>query len=331
MVEKSIQVPTFSIVVPVYNRPKEITELLKSLCEQTNQNFEIIIVDDGSTKKCDDQVINFKSMLDVKYFYKENSGPGLTRNFGNEKSKGNFTIFLDSDCILPPDYIQVVQDRLTKDYADAFGGPDKAHKEFTAIQKAINYSMTSFWTTGGIRGGRLRVNKFYPRSFNMGYSKCVFEKTKGFFDMRYGEDIDMSIRIENEGFKTTLIQDAYVYHKRRTNFRQFFKQVFHSGKARINLYIRHPHSLKLIHIIPFIFLLSITSILILSLWLSILFMIPLIFYSLVIAIDATIKNRNINIGLQSVASSFIQLCGYGLGFGVEFWNKIVLGNKPIRH
>lgn len=191
--------------------------------------------------------------------------------------------------------------------------------------------MTSFWTTGGIRGGRLRVNKFYPRSFNMGYSKCVFEKTKGFFDMRYGEDIDMSIRIENEGFKTTLIQDAYVYHKRRTNFRQFFKQVFHSGKARINLYIRHPHSLKLIHIIPFIFLLSITSILILSLWLSILFMIPLIFYSLVIAIDATIKNRNINIGLQSVASSFIQLCGYGLGFGVEFWNKIVLGNKPIRH
>lgn len=324
MEEKDIQFPTLSIVVPVYNRPDEIRELLKSLCEQTIKNFEIIVVDDGSTFKCDEHVHNFQSILDIKYFYKENSGPGLTRNFGNEKSKGNFTVFLDSDCILPPGYIEVIQDRLTKTYVDAFGGPDKAHEEFTITQKAINYSMTSFLTTGGIRGGALQANKFYPRSFNMGYSKCVFEKTKGFSDMRYGEDIDMSIRIEKEGFKTILIRDAYVYHKRRTNFRQFFQQVFHSGKARINLYQLHPHSLKFIHVIPALFLLYVIGMLILALWLSPLYTAPLLLYFLIILTDAAIKNKSLIIGLKSVMSSLIQLCGYGLGFLVEFWNKLIL-------
>ena len=216
----------FSFIIPVYNRPNEVEELLESLSKQTNKNFEVVIVEDGSDLKSDAIVEKYKQQLDISYYFKENTGPGISRNYGFERAQGNYCIFLDSDCILPRHYFETVQNELANNYVDAFGGPDRAHKSFSKLQKAINYSMTSFFTTGGIRGGKKKLDKFFPRSFNMGYSREVFDKTQGFSKLRFGEDIDMSIRIIENGFHTRLIPEAYVYHKRRTNLRQFFKQVF---------------------------------------------------------------------------------------------------------
>jgi glycosyltransferase involved in cell wall biosynthesis len=316
-----------SIVIPVYNRPIEVEELLKSLCEQTNNNFEVIIVDDGSTNKCENQVEQYKAKLNIKYFYKQNTGPGLSRNFGNKQSSGNYTVFLDSDCILPSQYVQTIHEKLGLKFVDAFGGPDMADKNFSVLQKSINYAMTSFLTTGGIRGGGEKLDKFYPRSFNMGYSKQVFEKTGGFSGMRFGEDIDMSIRILNNGFKTELIKEAFVYHKRRTNFKQFFKQVYNSGIARINLFKRHPGSLKLVHTFPSLFTLGSIFLLILSLTVSQYFIMPLIIYFLLIFVDAIFKNKSMQVGVFSIFACICQLFGYGTGFLVACWNRLVL-SKP---
>jgi len=218
-----------SIIVPVFNRPAEVEELLVSLERQSDRDFEVVIVEDGSSETCKAEAEKFNELLNLHYYYKENSGPGLSRNYGYERASGNYGIFLDSDCILPERYIETVRAALDEDHSDAFGGPDRAHDSFTPFQKAVNYSMTSFFTTGGIRGGGEKMDKFYPRSFNMGYSREVFEATKGFAGMRFGEDIDMSIRILEHGFRTRLIKDAFVYHKRRTSTRQFFKQVFNSA------------------------------------------------------------------------------------------------------
>ena len=221
----------FSFVIPVYNRLEEVEELLASMVSQSVKDFEVIIVEDGSQIKCEEICKKYEKKVDLKYFFKENTGPGQSRNYGVEKATGNYIIFLDSDCVLPNNYFEIVEALIKKDFVDAFGGPDKAHKDFSLLQKAINYSMTSFFTTGGIRGGSEKVDKFYPRSFNMGYSIDVYKKTNGFSKMRFGEDIDMSIRILENGFKTRLFKDAFVYHKRRTSLKQFFKQVFNSGIA----------------------------------------------------------------------------------------------------
>ncbi|MDI9356882.1 MAG: glycosyltransferase, partial [Chitinophagaceae bacterium] len=229
----------FSLIIPVYKRPKEeIDELLQSLSIQTYRSFEILIVEDFSPIPCESVVNIYKNMVDIQYFYKENSGPGPSRNYGSLRAKGDYFIFLDSDCIIPEKYLAEVQKSIADDYTDCFGGPDKAHPNFTDIQKAINYSMTSFFTTGGIRGGGEKLDTFYPRSFNMGYSRVVFEKTGGFANLPYGEseDIDMSIRIIKNGFRTKLIKTAFVYHKRRTNFVQFFKQTYRFGKSRVSLF-----------------------------------------------------------------------------------------------
>ncbi len=315
---------TFSIIVPVYNRPAETEELLESLTRQTGKDFEIIIVEDGSGLKSDEVVNRYKDELNIKYFFKPNSGPGLSRNYGFERAEGNYCIFLDSDCVLPPHYFETVQSILKDNYVDAFGGPDRAHKNFTKLQKAIDYSMTSFFTTGGIRGGSEKLDKFYPRSFNMGYSREVFEKTKGFSKMRFGEDIDMSIRILKNGFKTALIKEAYVYHKRRTNLRQFFKQVYNSGIARINLYKRHPRSLKLVHFAPAFFTIGIIILLVLSVTVSIYFVVPVILHIILLFFDATLKNKNLIIGLLSVVTSYIQLFSYGVGFIVAAWKQVIM-------
>lgn len=318
---------SLSIIVPVFNRPFEIEELLESLVKQTNKEFEVIIVEDGSSIKCEKQVEKFSTLLNLQYFYKENSGPGLSRNYGYEKITGNYGIFVDSDCVLPSHYIQSIQDRLKENYVDAFGGPDMASKSFSILQKSINYGMTSFLTTGGIRGGGEKLDKFYPRSFNMGYSRSVFEKTNGFSNMRFGEDIDMSIRIINSGFKTALIKEAYVYHKRRTNFKQFFKQVFNSGIARINLYKRHPESLKVVHTFPSFFLIGVVLLILLAILVSSYFILPLVFYTLLILIDSTFKNNSILVGVLSILASYIQLIGYGAGFLTAFWKRIILSNR----
>lgn len=318
-----------SVIIPVYNRPAELEELLLSLTDQTDKNFDVIVVDDGSEIKADQAAVRFRETLDIHYHYKENSGPGLSRNYGCEKSSAGFFVFLDSDCIVPGQYIQTLRPWLGS--IDAFGGPDAAHHSFTDVQKAISYSMTSMFTTGGIRGGRKSAERFHPRSFNMGFSREVFDKTGGFSGMRFGEDIDLSIRIFQHGFRARLIPECFVYHKRRTDFRKFYRQVFNSGIARINLYKRHPQSLKIVHFFPAVFVvyqvLSIPHAVYHSeyfvLW-------PTMLYLFLIFMDATLWSASIRIGILSVWSSVVQLFGYGLGFMKGFIKRIIL-RKPEFH
>lgn len=314
-----------SFIIPVFNRPAETEELLGSLLLQTERAFEVIIVEDGSSLSSETAVEKYRDQLDISYFYKENSGPGPSRNFGCGKAGGDYMIFLDSDCILPREYFQIVSERLESNYSDAFGGPDRAHPDFTNFQKAISFSMTSFLTTGGIRGGNERMEKFHPRSFNMGFSREVFDRTGGFSGMRFGEDIDLSIRILEQGFRTQLIREAFVYHKRRSNLRQFFKQVYNSGIARINIYKRHPGTLKPVHAAPAVFTLGILLLLLLSSLLSGYFMIPILFHLLLIFLSAAIKSRCVLVGLLALVTSYTQLIGYGAGFISAFWRRIVLG------
>ncbi|MDP4276585.1 MAG: glycosyltransferase [Bacteroidota bacterium] len=316
-----------SIIIPVFNRPAEAGELLESLCSQTCSDFEVIVVEDGSSVTCEKQVQAYESRLSIRYFMKPNSGPGQSRNYGCEKAEGNYVVFLDSDCVVPPTYVEAVMNRLTTDYVEAFGGPDRADEQFSVLQKAINYAMTSFFTTGGIRGGGEKLDKFYPRSFNMGYSKTVFEQTHGFSTMRFGEDIDMSIRILKQGFRTALVKEAFVYHKRRSNLRQFFKQVFNSGIARIVLFKKHPESLKLVHTFPSLFILGALGLVVLSICWNVWFLFPLLVYTGLVLLDATIRNRSLNVGLLAVVASFVQLGGYGSGFLMACWKIILLKNE----
>lgn len=320
-----------SIIVPLYNRPQEIDELLQSLVNQTNKNFEVIVVEDGSTNKSEDIVNRYAKQLNVKYFYKDNSGPGQTRNYGAERASGNYLIFFDSDCIIPQNYIETVLQSLEKEYVDAFGGPDATLPNFTVTQKAIGYAMTSFLTTGGIRGGSEKAGKFHPRSFNMGIAKDAFAKTGGYSTMRFGEDIDLTLRILEAGLSTKLIKEAFVYHKRRTDLRKFYRQVFNSGCARINLNMRHKGSLKLVHTLPAAFFLGnvfliaclVTSIAFKSLMFSLLCIAPQLLFSLLIFIDSTLRN-GIVVGIKSIPAAWVQLCGYGMGFVKAFWCRLIL-------
>ena len=318
----------YSVIVPVFNRPDEVGELLGSLAGQTSKDFETIIVEDGSEVPCEDVVKEYSDRLDVHYFTKPNSGPGQTRNYGAERSSGQYLIILDSDVIVPEGYFEAVEKEFQAAPADAFGGPDRAHSSFTPVQKAINYSMTSFFTTGGIRGGKKKLDKFYPRSFNMGIRKEVFEALGGFSAMRYGEDIDLSIRIFKGGYSCRLFPEAWVWHKRRTDFRKFFKQVHNSGIARINLFKKYPESLKLVHLLPAAFTVGAVLLVILAFfrwW----FILPLLLYALLVLVDASLRNRSLRIGLLSVAASFIQLTGYGTGFIRAWWERCVLGRGEV--
>ncbi|MCB2196803.1 MAG: glycosyltransferase [Bacteroidetes bacterium] len=318
----------FSVIIPVYNRPDELKELLESLKKQTYKNFEVIVVEDGSSLKSDSIVEDYQKDLEIKYYFKPNSGPGQSRNYGSERATGAYHVFFDSDCIIPEKYFEIVNNRLENEMVDAYGGPDMAHPDFTPIQKSINYSMTSFFTTGGIRGGMKDEKKFHPRSFNMGFTQEVFEKTQGFSKMRFGEDVDMSLRIIEQGFSTTLIKDAAVYHKRRVDFRKFFKQVYNSGIARINLYKRHPQSLKLVHFLPAAFLLGTIFLLLMSL-LSLYFLIPLGFFIIVIFLDSLRLNKNLKVAFLSIMASFIQLSAYGMGFIKSFYKRLILGQDEF--
>lgn len=320
-----------SLIIPVFNRPDEVSELLESLCAQSSTNFEIIIVEDGSKLKCDKIVDNYSGKLKIAYYFKENSGPGPARNYGAEKAGGEYFIFLDSDVIVPDNYISIIQKELLRNSVDAFGGPDAAHSSFTPLQKAINYSMTSFLTTGGIRGKKKSFDVFYPRSFNMGISQKAFRQLGGFSPMRFGEDLDFSLRLIENGFKTKLFPEAFVYHKRRNTFRSFFKQVNNSGIARINLYKKHPQSLKLIHFFPAFFSIGIILSLIFSVLLHPLWILFFAFFTLVFFLDGGLKNKNLYIGLLCIASSYIQTIGYGLGFISAFWKRIILGHDEFQH
>ena len=331
----------YSIIVPVFNRPDEVDELLESLLSQEEKDFEVIIVEDGSQVPCKKVCDKYADRLDLHYYYKENSGPGQSRNYGAERAKGDYLLILDSDVVLPKGYIRAVSEELNREPADAFGGPDCAHESFTDTQKAISYSMTSFFTTGGIRGGKKKLDKFYPRSFNMGIRRDVYQELGGFSKMRFGEDIDFSIRIFKAGKRCRLFPEAWVWHKRRTDFHKFWKQVYNSGIARINLYKKYPDSLKLVHLLPMVFTVGTTCLLLLilsGLFLlcvpilniigSLLVMIglmPLLLYSIIISVDSTMQNNSLKIGLLSIAAAFIQLTGYGCGFISAWWKRCVCG------
>ena len=314
----------YSIIVPVYNRPDEVDELLESLCSQTLQDFEAIIVEDGSQKPCKDVCDKYADILDLHYYNKENSGPGQSRNYGVERAQGEYVIVLDSDVVLPEGFLTAVENELQEKPAVAWGGPDAAHPSFTPIQKAISYSMTSFFTTGGIRGGKAKLDKFYPRSFNMGIRKDVYQELGGFSKMRFGEDIDFSYRIVEAGHKPRLFPEAWVWHKRRTDFHKFFRQVYNSGIARINLEKRHPGTMKLVHLLPMVFTLGVIGLLLLAPFTYGISLLPLVLYSLLIFIDSSIKNKSLWVGLLSIPAAFTQLMGYGFGFIVAWWKRCVL-------
>ena len=361
----------YSIIVPVYNRPDEVDELLESLCSQTLKNFEVIIVEDGSQKPCKDVCDKYASILDLHYYNKENSGPGQSRNYGVERAKGDYVIILDSDVVVPDSYLENVNSSVecrteSVEFATAqpsraesraesravanstlytlhskslhskvaaFGGPDAAHPSFTPVQKAISYSMTSFFTTGGIRGGKAKLDKFYPRSFNMGIRRDVYQQLGGFTKMRFGEDIDFSYRIVEAGYRPQLFPDAWVWHKRRTDFRKFFRQVYNSGIARINLEKRHPGTMKLVHLLPMVFTVGVIGLVLgalltllspLTSHFSLLFLSPLLLYCLLILVDSTIRNRSLWVGLLSIPAAFTQLMGYGFGFIESWWKRCVL-------
>ena len=330
----------YSLIVPVYNRPDEVNELLQSLVGQTLGDFEVIIVEDGSSVPCSSVCEKYKQQLNLHYYAKPNSGPGQSRNYGAERASGEYLIVLDSDVVLPSTYLEEVEKELHSRSADAFGGPDRAHSSFTSTQKAISYSMTSFFTTGGIRGGKKKLDRFFPRSFNMGIRKDVYQKLGGFSKMRFGEDIDFSYRIVEAGYQTRLFPKAWVWHKRRTDLRKFFRQVYNSGIARINLEKLHPGTLKLVHLLPMLFTVGIIVLVFVSAfgrammhynadnyslwkWVFLLPWIPILFYSLLIFIDSSIRNHSVIIGAKSIAAAFTQLMGYGFGFIEAWWKRCV--------
>jgi glycosyltransferase involved in cell wall biosynthesis len=301
----------------VFNRPQEVDELLSSLLKQSYKNFEVIIVEDGSTNRCDHVIDQYRDHLKIEYFFKPNSGPGPSRNAGFKLAKGDFFVVFDSDCIIPPDYFDAVEKSIAENHWDAWGGPDMAHEDFTILQRAMGYTMSSILTTGGIRGGKKRLGWFQPRSFNMGMSRKVFEKTQGFAFDRFAEDIEFSIRMKEAGFHVGLIVDAFVYHKRRTNFRQFYHQVFNFGRGRVLVGRKHPKEIKLTHWFPSIFVMGIFGVLLMPLFSLVLFKVGLIglaLYFSALFIHSLKVNRNLSVAILSIPSALIQLTGYGLGF-----------------
>lgn len=311
----------FSIIVPVYNRRDEVADLLRSLESQTDRGFEIILVEDGSTQPA---LPDGKAPdgLRLKYFQKSNEGRSIARNYGINGADGDFFVFVDSDCILPPDYIAKLRDSLSRNPIDCFGGPDAAHESFSDTQKAINYAMTAFLTTGGIRGGKMSMEKFTPRTFNMGFSREVYDKVGGFREM-FSEDIDMSTRIRNAGFRISLYPDVYVYHKRRVNMKKFWKQVHVFGMSRITLELLYPGSMKLVHWLPAVFTVGALALIIGSFFCKWL-LIPLLLYVIALWIGGMMATRSLKIATMGVGAAMVQLTGYGTGFIKAYVSKILL-------
>lgn len=314
----------YSIIIPVFNRPDEVDELLDSLTRQSFKDFEVLVIEDGSTVPCEEVTRKYRESIDVHYYTKSNSGPGQTRNYGAERSNGEYLLILDSDCVLPEGYLAAIECELAASPADAFGGPDRAHASFTPVQKAINYAMTSFFTTGGIRGGKKKMDKFYPRSFNMGVRADVYRALGGFSRMRFGEDIDFSIRIFKGGYRCRLFPEAWVWHKRRTDLKKFFKQVYNSGIARINLYKKYPESLKVVHLLPAAFTVGCALVVLAGLFVCPYAWLLLALFALIIFTDAALRNKSVRIGVLSVMAAFVQLTGYGSGFLSAWWKRCVL-------
>jgi len=322
--DQGVLTPRISIIVPVYNRPDEVDDLMASLAGQTEGGFEVVIVEDGSTVVCREQVDKYSPQVDAKYYYKNNEGRSIARNYGLDRADGDFFVFVDSDCILPPDYIASLRKSLREHYADCFGGPDTAHESFSDTQKAINFAMTSFFTTGGIRGGKVSMEKFTPRTFNMGYTRKVWETVGGFREM-FSEDIDMSTRIRLAGFNIALYPDVKVYHKRRVDFRKFWRQVHVFGQSRITLQLLYPGSMKAVHWLPALFTVGALA-MIIGAFFRTWMLIPLAVYILTLWIAGIISTRSLKIGTMGVVAALVQLTGYGTGFIRAYVWKILLGH-----
>lgn len=306
----------FSIVVPTFSRPDEVAELLTSLIAQHNQHFELIIAD-GSLDNSVNRVIDkFYDKLKLKYLYRKGLGISESRNWGVENAVGDYVVFFDSDCVIPPQYFNVVEAFLSHDTLDCYGGPDRAGQDFNNRQKAISYAMTSFFTTGGIRGRKKHIGPYQPRSFNMGIRRNVFNDLGGFSGLKVSEDIDLSMRLYKNGYRIGLIEEAYVFHKRRSSFYKFFLQVFSFGSGRIDLQIKHGNALKSVHLLPSLFVMYILggiALGVLSNEVFILWAASVLAYMTAILVDATCQSRNPIVGLMSVYAAFVMLTGYGLG------------------
>ncbi|MFA8436974.1 MAG: glycosyltransferase [Marinifilaceae bacterium] len=316
----------FSIIVPVYNRPDEMKELLDSLAKQTRKDFELVVVEDGSTIKSEELCRAYADRINISYYYKQNEGPSIGRNYGLERAKGNYYLFFDSDCIIPEHYMETIHRELSENFVDCYGGPDGAMDDFSNFQKAVSYAMTSFFTTGGIRGGKKQVHKFHPRSFNLGFSEAVYQNTGGFpiTRMHPGEDMVFAIEVIKRGFETRLIRDAYVFHKRRISFKKFYKQVFGFGKTRYIISRHYPQTFKIFFLFPSLFTLGVLGLLLLAMLLNPLFLLPLLLYVVLVFVDSLIRNRSVSVAVQSVGASLIQLCAYGIGFLNAVWKHVIL-------
>jgi glycosyltransferase involved in cell wall biosynthesis len=309
--------PKYSIIIPVYNRPQEVDELLASLVKQTVKNFEVLIIEDGSSLRSESVADRYRGNLNLQYFFKPNTGPGPSRNFGYAHAKGNYFVVFDSDCIIPSTYFETVDKSLEENNWDAWGGPDRAHENFTPVQRAMGYTMSSILTTGGIRGGKKKLGWFQPRSFNMGISRKVFEVTQGFKFDRFAEDIEFSIRMKKAGFQVGLITEAFVYHKRRTTLKQFYHQVFNFGRGRALVGREHPGEIKVTHWFPTFFVAGVCIAFVLPLFSVLLFKLALggiLFYLLLIFLHSYSENKNFEVAILSVPSACLQLWGYGVGF-----------------
>lgn len=330
----------FSIIIPIYNRPEELDELLASIVEQKgNTVFEVIVVEDGSSVKCNNVIEKYQERITIQYFFKENTGPGDSRNYGMRKAQGDYFIILDSDTIVPENYLEIVRNELFAEYVDAYGGPDMSDENFSVLQKAITYAMTSTLTTGGIRGKKKQVGKFQPRSFNMGISRIAFEKTGGFQPLRVGEDVDFSISLWEKGFSTRLFENAKVYHKRRSTISSFSRQVFQFGAARPIIFQRHPQYKSLMFWFPSVFLLGtltafttcLISLFIQNEHLNLILEIPMLLWTIYMIANflaATFQFKSIKVGLLSMITSLIQLCSYGAGFLLSMYKLNILKLSP---
>lgn len=320
----------FSIIIPVYNRPQETKELLSSLVQQTYKDFEVILVEDGSIFPCEDAITIFSNALNIQYFSISNVGQGFARNFGMKRANGDYFVLFDSDCIIPSRYLDVLKKAIVERKLDAHGGPDAADKDFSSFQKAINYSMTSFLTTGGIRGKMKDPSKYQARGYNMGLSKKAFEATKGFIDPNRAEDIELSIRLKKQGFKLELVEEAYVYHKRRNTWESFLAQSFSFGQNRVHVSNFHPEAIKLVHVMPSLFLVGWVLTLLFFLtgkgpftWGAGLYGI----WFLLVFLDASVKEKSVAVGALSVCTSFGQLSAYGLGLITAILRKKISGKS----
>lgn len=320
-----------SVIIPVYNRPEELKELLDSLTIQHyKEKTEVVIVEDGSSLTSEESVSQFQNQLSIKYIKQANAGPSAARNAGAAQAEGEFLFFFDSDCALPSDFFDKIHACLEERNLDCFGTKDTAHSFFSPIQKAISYSMTSFFTTGGIRGGSKthgtkKMDAFYPRSYSMGVRKTVFDEIGGFDPtMRYGEDIDFSMRVKEAGHTIGLVDDTHVYHKRRSTFRSFFKQTFCSGTARIDIARRHKGALKLVHMLPSCAVLGLVALIVLCFTWSWLFVLPIVLYAAVILVDSYRTFHSLEVSRLSLWASACQICGYGLGFLYNAWERLVM-------